>query len=475
MLDILRPAAHKFHAAGRATALTPPQTRTVRRPSAKLSVVSLYHHEVVIVGAGVAGLAAMHTLVRAGRSVLCLEARNRIGGRICTHHDPLLPIPVELGAEFIHGRAREIWELIEAANLAAYDVLGRAVRIEDGQVLERGDIWERIDRVMEDMRRSAESGPDKSFQEFIESTSHPEDVKRLASAYVEGFNAARKEVIGIASLAHEARASEQIDGDHAFRIFNGYDAIPLYLLHSTPDWPARLHLNTIVERIEWQSGSVKLSVRSASGNALETIHSRLAILTVPLGVLQCGAIRFEPEPADALAAARQLAFGQVMRVTLRFRDTFWHDQDALAGAGFLLSHHPCFPTWWTTLPVHTPLITGWSAGPRSDALLGQPRREVIREAIRALAQLLGIQRERLEASLEQAYLHDWHQDPFARGAYSYAPAGALPARTMLAQPVKDTLFFAGEAAETDGHSATVHGAIRSGIRAAQLALQALRN
>jgi monoamine oxidase len=437
--------------------------------------VPFHHHEIVIVGAGVAGLAAMHTLVRAGRSVLCLEARSRIGGRICTHHDPLLPIPVELGAEFIHGRAREIWDLIEAANLAAYDILGRAVRIEDGQVLERGNIWEKIDRVMEDMRRSAESGPDKSFQEFIENTPYPEEVKRLASAYVEGFNAARKEVIGIASLAHEARASDEIDGDHAFRIFNGYDAIPWYLLHSIPDWPARLRLNTIVERIEWERGSVKLSARSPNAKALETIHSRLAILTVPLGVLQCGAIRFEPEPADALAAASQLAFGQVVRVTLRFRDTFWRDQDALAGAGFLLSHHPCFPTWWTTLPVYTRLITGWSAGPCSDALLGQPRQKVMAQAIRALAQLLGLSRERLETSLEQAYFHDWHQDPFARGAYSYAPPGALPARAVLAQPVKDTLFFAGEAAETDGHSATVHGAIRSGIRTAQLALQALNN
>jgi monoamine oxidase len=331
---------------------------------------------------------------------------------------------------------------------------------------------------MDDMQQAAQSGQDESFQEFIEHNSQPEEAKRLASAYVEGFNAARKEVIGIASLAYEAQAAEQIGGDGSFRIWNGYDCIPLYLLHSVEHWRAKLRLNAVVDRIQWKRGSVAASVRSPYGGSAETIHASSAIITIPLGLLQsrpdaAGAIRFDPEPANVLAAARQLAFGQVMRVVLRFREAIWRENEQLANASFLLSNETRFPTWWTTLPVHASALTGWSAGPRSDDLLGKPEQEIIADAVTALAQIIGVKRERLEGLLEQAHYHDWYSDPFARGAYSYAPANALLARNRLAEPVEGTLFFAGEASEIDGHSATVHGAIMSGKRAARQLVDSL--
>ncbi|MGH9610184.1 MAG: flavin monoamine oxidase family protein, partial [Bryobacteraceae bacterium] len=165
-----------------------------------------------------------------------------------------------------------------------------------------------------------------------------------------------------------------------------------------------------------------------------------------------------------------LAFGQVVRIVLRFREPFWRENPAVADAGFILSNETAFPTWWTSLPIHADVLVGWSAGPRADALLAKTKPEVVAEGIAALARILGQKRERVEALLERAYYHDWHADPFACGAYSYAPAGAFPAREALAQPVEDTLFFAGEAAETLGHSATVHGAILSGRRAARKAM-----
>jgi monoamine oxidase len=434
--------------------------------------------QVVIVGAGAAGLAALRELDRAGCSVLCLEARNRIGGRIYTRHDPLLPVPVELGAEFVHGQSREIWDAVDAANLTAYDIVGRAVHIENGLARDRGDAWEQIGRVMEDMEQAAQSGEDKTFLEFIQHAAYPEETKRLASSYVEGFNAARKEVIGIASLASDARAADQIGGDRSFRIWNGYESVPVYLLHSIENWRAKLRLNTVVNRIQWKRGSVALSVRSRYGDNVETIRAGSAIVTVPLGVLQAGpdadgGIRFDPEPADTLAAANQLAFGQVVRVVLRFREAVWLQNEDFAGAGFLLSDETRFPAWWTTLPVRASALTGWSSGPSSDDLLGKPEREIVTEAIAALARMLGVSRHRLEDLLEQVHYHDWYSDPFSKGAYSYAPAGALHARDALAEPVESTLFFAGEAAETEGHSATVHGAIASGKRAARQVLESL--
>lgn len=91
-----------------------------------------------------------------------------------------------------------------------------------------------------------------------------------------------------------------------------------------------------------------------------------------------------------------------------------------------------------------------------------------------LGRITGLSAEHVSNLLDAADFHDWSSDPFTRGAYSYVPAGALAAREALAQPVADTLYFAGEATELNGHSATVHGAIASGRRVVQQILAAAK-
>ena len=406
--------------------------------------------DVVVIGAGAAGLAALRELTRAGLKALCVEARDRIGGRIFTVHDPQCPVPIELGAEFIHGRPPEIWSIVDSAPLSAYDCTENALHIKNGKVQNRSDAWLPVDKVMEDMQKAAAKGPDQSFAEFVSKTSHSGDAKQLATSFVEGFNAAHAGIIGIASLAKDAQASDSIDGDRSFRIFNGYDSIPRRLLGT-----GEVRLNTVVEKIEWTSGGVSVRTRD------QMFKSRRAIVTVPLGVLQARSIHFDPEPDEIFTAADKLAFGQVVRVVLRFHERIWEQRPELANAGFLLSQEPVFPTWWTPLPMRAPIITGWSAGRKAtpDA--------TVERAVEQLHRVTG-----LKTTPEAVYFHDWEKDPFARGAYSYVPAGAMAARETLARPVKDTLYFSGEATETNGHSATVHGAIASGIRAARLVLKA---
>ncbi len=428
--------------------------------------------DVVVVGAGAAGLAALQELNRAGQNVLCFEARDRIGGRILTLHDPLSPIPIELGAEFIHGRPPEIWEIVRSGRLTAYDCADKAVHLKNGKSKRRRDAWEEVDQVMSAMRKSATEGKDRTFAEFVAGSRYSEDAKRLATSYVEGFNAARQEEIGIASLAEDARAADEIDGDRSFRILNGYDAVILHLLNGAGDLATQLRLNCTVERIEWKPGSATVHVRSSVTDTMDTVRARRVIITVPLGVLQSppdisGSIRFDPEIPDLLNAARALRFGQVFRLVLRFREAFWETNHDISDAGFLFSDERLFPTWWTALPVRAPVLTGWSAGPHADELLGKPRGSIISAALATLARITGSKRKHLRAVLEAFYLHNWHEDPFARGAYSYVPAGALAARKTLADPIAETLFFAGEATNTQGHGGTVHGAIASGLRAVQ--------
>jgi monoamine oxidase len=429
--------------------------------------------KVLIIGAGVAGLAALNELSQTGVDVLCLEARDRIGGRILTVHDSCSPLPIELGPEFIHGRPPETWKIVHEANLLVYDCAEDAVHINAGQIEEEADAWEQVDEITEEMKRVAEHGEDPTFLSFIEQATHSEKAKRWATGYVEGFNAAHKEIIGVASLALDAQAADDIEGDRNFRIANGYQSISDHLFAGAKNGRTQIRLNTIVEAIQWKPGSATVRIRSALTGKTDIIQARCLIVTLPLGVLQ--RMPFEPEPASVLAAARALRFGQVMRVVFRFSDAWWEKREDLADAGFWLSQEPYFPTWWTTLPVRAPLLIGWSAGPHADKLLGLTKPEIIKCALEDLSRLTGCTLHDLESLLETAHFHNWHDDPFARGAYSYVPAGALHHRKALAQPVENTLFFAGEATELNGHSATVHGAIATGYRAVQQVLKALRS
>jgi monoamine oxidase len=129
----------------------------------------------------------------------------------------------------------------------------------------------------------------------------------------------------------------------------------------------------------------------------------------------------------------------------------------------MLSREKLFPTWWTTYPVLAPVLTGWSAGPAGEALRDSARPEVIGAALRSLSRVL----KREIPTPAAVHFHDWHGDPFFRGAYSYTPVKTRDARRTLATPVDDTLFFAGEATETGGHEGTAHGALASGQRAAR--------
>ncbi len=423
-------------------------------------------YDAVIVGAGAAGLAALCELDRAGLRVLCLEARDRIGGRVYTVHDPLSPMPIELGAEFIHGRAPEIWEIIRSQRLLAYDCADSAVHIKNGRVNHGENGWDLVDEVTQEMRKAAETGEDRTFADFAAASSHSEDAKQLASSYVEGFNAARKEIVSIASLAKDANASDEIDGDHSFRFLNGYDALIHSLAAAVSESPEKLRMNAVVRRIAWSAGRAKVNFQSAVTGQPAEIAAGRVIVTAPLPVLTAQIV-FDPEPREALQAARALEFGQVVRLVLRFRRAFWEENKEFAEAGFLLSNEKFFPTWWVVLPVRAPLITGWSAGPHADDLLGASRSEVIDRAVDDLGRITSMRKSELQNLLEAAYFHDWHADPFARGAYSYVPVGALNAREVLAKAVENTLYFAGEATETNGHSGTVHGAIASGRRAAR--------
>ena len=428
----------------------------------------------MIAGAGVAGIAAARELSSAGLRVTLIEARDRVGGRILTIRDPLSPIPVELGAEFIHGAPPDLLAAVEAAELRTVEVSGSSWYSESGELSrsESGDENEVLDSLLN------YTGEDRSFADFLQGTGWDEETKSSAAAFVEGFNAADQARIGVLSLARQQKAENAIHGEKAFRIVDGYDSIVNGLFRALRPEASSLRLNTIAERIEWTPGHVTLFASSRVGWELKPFRARRAIVTIPLGVLQAppespGSVEFAPSLPKIQEAANRLAMGNAVRVALRFRNRAWEVRPELEGMSFLFSSDPWFPTWWSESPMRAPMLTAWAGGPKADRLQGRGKAFLVDRAVKTLAGLLRVDADRLRESLEAWYTHDWQADQFSRGAYSYVPAGALDAMETLTKPVDHTLYFAGEATDFSGHWGTVHGALASGLRAARQLLRSL--
>jgi monoamine oxidase len=433
--------------------------------------------QVAIIGAGVAGLAAAQVLSAAGVKVCILEAKNRIGGRIHTVRDPRFALPFEFGAEFIHGRPDEIFSITEAAHLAAPEVLGPHRYASDGKLSEPEELFSRVDQIF--ARMGDPSLPDQSFADFLEWVDGDPEAVSLARAYVEGFNAARAERISIHALAAEIRAGEAIDGDRSFRVEAGYDRVAEWLWTECRLSVTSLHLERVATTVHWARGNVEIAAQTPSGKLAQPFFADCAVITLPLGVLQSpqdapGAVRFLPALTEVGAALDRLEMGQAMRITVAFRPSFWEAQPQLGRPGFIHSRERWFPTWWTALSPSVPALTGWAGGPKAEALRELDDASQGERAIDSLAAILGLTGHAIQDQVEAYFLHNWSGDPFARGAYSYAGVGGAEARRVLATPVEDTLFFAGEATNTEGYASTVHGAIATGKRAAQAIIQRIR-
>jgi monoamine oxidase len=387
--------------------------------------VEFTSNQVLVIGAGVAGLAAGQELVRAGFEPFILEARDRIGGRILTVHNPPPANPVELGAEFVHGRHPALWEVLRESGVPVDPVPG-------------GGDWDEMDRVFDLMAKA----PEQSFADFIRTVDAPDRVKQAATQYVEGFNAAPKERVGVEWLNLENAVAKEVDGSSSFRVRAGYDSVPLWLGRSLD-----IRLNTPVARLRWKRGQVV--AETAAGD----FEAPKAIVTVPLAVLFAGGVKIDPEPEVLSRARAGIGVGQAIRVTFRF-------PEPMRQTGFLHGDQP-FRVCWTDGPA----VTAWAAGPRADALAGRSEEELKRLALASVREML----QDNPGEPEGAWMHDWWNDPWSLEAYSFVCVHGVKAQQALSEAVDDTLYFAGEAVAPAGHVGTVHGAIVSGRRAARSA------
>jgi len=428
------------------------------------------HFDTLIIGAGAAGLAATAKLSQEGQDVCLLEARDRIGGRIHTRHEPGIAIPLDLGAEFVHGAAPSTLRWLRRSNTALIDAAQSHWMLRDGKLQGTDDLFGEMKAGLKRARRPRKDLP---FSEFLEGAAHSKlspRARQFARTLVEGFDAADVTRVSTLETLDEWSGSGAADAP-TFRPLGGYSSLLRALTGAFAPGDVHMKLSAVVNEVKWRRGHVEIA---ATRNGETSLFSApRAIVTLPLGVLQLPAqsphaVRFDPALTQKRTAFEGLAVGPVVRIILRFRDAFWEqlDDGRFRDGAFFHVPDQAFPTFWTALPIRAPLLVAWAAGPNASRMSGLDHAEVLQRALQSLEALFG-KRANVRDQLEGSHFHDWQADPFSSGAYSYVTAGGASARKILAKPLLDTLFFAGEAADTEGESGTVAGALESGERAAR--------
>ncbi|HEY2774216.1 MAG TPA: NAD(P)/FAD-dependent oxidoreductase [Candidatus Binatia bacterium] len=431
--------------------------------------------DVAIIGAGVSGLAAADLLVEHGLDVVVLEARSRLGGRIHTRFD-FAAVPIELGAEFVHGRHPELMQRIGECSLHLVERRFRPLGLQDGRDVTNLRAWDRVFHALADP-----DAPDVPISLRIEELVAREgwsdaEARRLRS-YVEGYMAAEVERASARALSQEVRAASRIEDEHNASILEGYEVLVRHLARLLD--PVRVGLETVARRIRWSAGAATIEATSGTAGANSSLQASAVVVTVPLPFLQLDradprALAFEPAVPQIEAAARKLAMGNVVKLFLRFRiplaELAGLDaslRGALEQARFLQTAGNPVPMWWVVGSQQEPVLVGWIGGPAADRLSALSPAAIVMAGIDTLARALGIDPAVVTAVVADSAVADWLHDPWALGAYSWIPAGALDAPAMLAAPIAATLYFAGEATDTAGYRGTVHGALETGLRAAR--------
>ena len=442
--------------------------------------------DVIIVGAGISGLAAARELSAAGVETTVIEARDRIGGRIHTIHDERFSVPIELGAEFVHGDPPEILTLAKIAGLEVVETEG-----DSWYLNQRGDLSPSSDeppgsddKLWEIAEAYVKAGrPDLSFHTFLhlpETAAIPEREKEWAQRFISGFHAAEPSKAGLYGLVTTQNAEESINGTASHRVLNGYSRLAQFLHLESEKNGAKYLFNNAVTEIDWHQVPVQVKT-SLSDSQLDPHKASAVIVTLPVGVLKSdphgpNLFKFLPEIKEKRSALTRIEMGDARRVTLVFKEKWWTDllktiDPSRSRLGFLFGQNVPISVWWSNEPSGAAMLTGWVGGPKAVEMENLGDEQFMDLAVTSLSRIFQVGESMLETQLVAGFTYDWSSDPLSSGAYTYMGVGGFTAPDELALPLNDRLYFAGEAT-SHGHWGTVHGAIATGIRAAREFLRA---
>ena len=404
--------------------------------------------DVIVIGAGAAGLAAAGRLVAAGLAVRVLEARNRVGGRAWTARSPA-GLPIELGCAWLHSADENELTTVAADAGLTIDRTLPPWRTQIGDigfpVADQADFRAALGRLFARLDAAAEAEPDHPADRLLEPGNRWNPLLNATSTYINGVELDGLSVRDFGNY-HDTGVN--------WRILEGYGRLMAAMAAGLD-----VVLDCQVTLID-HSG-VRLRIATPRGD----LYAHAVVVTVPTGVLCGGGLEFRPALPDKLDAAAVLPLGLADKLYLALDDAEAFPKDSnLYGAldsSRTASYH--------VRPFGRPLIEAYFGGRFARELEAGGEAAFADFALGQLAALLGGGiRQRLHPIAATA----WAADPFARGSYSHALPGHADARAVLAAPVDGRLFFAGEACSVHDFS-TAHGAYRTGLAAAASVMAAM--
>jgi monoamine oxidase len=427
---------------------------------------------VLVIGAGMAGLAAARMLKAQGYKVTVLEGRDRIGGRVWTDHS-WGDAALDLGASWIHGiDGNPLSALVKEYgiktaqtnydNIVVYDKSGKQLDDEKTSQIEAayGEALEALGKIKESRQENGQ--PDISLQQALDE-------------YVAQANISGETLINLNFSINATIEQEYASDINDLSLFSydregnfpgedvlfpgGYDQIIKHVAEGLD-----IQLSQVVNSIAYSEDGVVVTTDKG------TFESTYAVVTLPLGVLKAGKVKFNPAlPENKTAAISKLGMNVLNKVYLRFPEVFWpEDIDLLS---FIAAQKGYWSEWLNIYKVtKLPILLGFNAGTYGTAIEKLADDQIVAEAMKALRTMFG----GAVPDPEKWLITRHGSDPFSGGSYAHTPPGTGPEDyETLAEAVESRVFFAGEATIPE-HSGTVHGAFISGERAAKEIIDANR-
>lgn len=415
--------------------------------------------DVVVIGAGCAGLMAAMEISSAGHKVAVIEADERAGGRVKSV--PYGNTSIELGAEFVHGNLALTRELLASAGADSHAVNGSIWQKTTTGLRKQDDFIEDFELLEKKLRQLVSDKPVADFIENDLAGSGLEKLQRSLLQYAEGYYAADTTKASTVALRNELLHSD----DEQYRVDGGYARLVDYLVVRCRDNGVNFFLGKPVHEILWKKDKVTARSRHIQ------FHGKKILVTIPIGALQQNKISFIPSMSGVMQNLGLLGFGHVIKIVLVFSEAFWKRNEISKGGdrsdmSFLFSEES-IPTWWTQYPTDNTVLTGWLGGPKAEDVSVSGNEVLVTKALSSLSALFQINADDLQLKLVKSFVHNWSANPYTCGAYSYEVVGGNEIIKQLQQPVENTVYFAGEGLHPGPAIGTVEGALVSGRETAR--------